>query len=168
MTDMLLDLLQAKLEMAGAPKEASDVLAMLVRSKLAVLSDGAVKVLDDSGAHRIGSSPTFEDMTVDEYVAELAMAKPVLFGRSKPEPEQQQSTPTAPPANETRTERAIRESAELRRQAAATEAAKPKLNPWAEGAINKTMQVMIEAREPERAARLKAEAHATPVRIVNR
>ena len=151
MTALIDEALKAKVQLAGAAAENADVIATLVRSKLDFRADGTVKVLDAAGNVRIGRSPDFSDMTIDELVAEIAATKPVLFGKASTTPSE---TSTTPPAEQNHTAKAIREAKEARhrRQSGPVE------NPFAKGSINVTAQVLMQARDPAMAARLKAEA----------
>ena len=149
MSAILDEALRAKVQLAGAAAENSDVLAALVRSHLDVRSDGVVKVLDRVGNIRVGRSPDYADMTLDELVAEIATAKPALFGKGSTVPNKASTTPPASTAPIT--EKVLREARE----------GKPDRppNPFVKGpGFNVTHQVLMQARDPAMAARLKAEA----------
>lgn len=141
MTDLLNELIRAKAEKAGAPPEVSDAVAVLVRSTVDV-RDGAVKVLDASGNVRVGNGPHYGDMSLDELVAELVISRPSLFGRAETQP---QAAPEAKP-----------EAGIVLRG-----------NPYAPGMRNLTQIAILETREPERAAKLKAEAAAVPAFLID-
>ena len=151
MSAILDEALRAKIQLAGAAAENADVLAALVRSKLDVRADGVVKVLDGAGNVRIGRSPDFSDMTLDEWISEVASSKPSLFGKA--------SLPSSKPASASPVDEweavKVARAADAARQ---HQVKAPTINPFAKGSINVTAQVVIQARDPVMAARLKAEA----------
>ena len=87
-------------------------------------------------------------MTLNELVAEIATAKPSLFGKGSTVPS---NTRVAPPIKETTTAKVLREA----RQGKLDNSP----NPFVKGpGFNVTHQVLMQVRDPAMAARLKAEA----------